>query len=377
MPAEETSSEILRPTFMEVSLSALAENLTLIRSRLQPSTKLMAVVKANAYGHGLIPSANCFLEAGADCLGVAFVEEGIKLRQAGVKAPILVFGGIYGGQIKHFLEYDLALTASSVEKLDTIEAKAKELNTRANVHLKIDTGMERIGVHYYNAEKFLERSLTLTHTNISGVFSHFASAADDDEFTKTQLDRFTEAASYLDGKLQTPPLKHIANSAAAIKYPEAQLDMVRCGIALYGVYPCPSLTKEIALKPAMRLISKVVYFKVVRKGDTVGYGRTWTAPEETRLVTIPIGYGDGYFRSLSNKGEVLIRGKRYPIVGRVSMDQIIVNVFKDNIFNEDEVVLIGSQEKEAISAGELANLAGSYSYEILTATNTRVPRVYV
>ncbi len=271
----------------------------------------------------------------------------------------------------------MELTASSIEKLDAIEAKAKELSVRAKVHLKIDTGMERIGVHYYSADEFLEKACELEHTDIVGVFSHFASAGEDDQFTFEQLARFKECVSKLDGKFEREPLKHIANSAATIKHPEAHLDMVRCGIALYGVYPRASLRGLIELKPAMRLLSKVVYFKVVRAGASVGYGQTWRAEKDTRVVTVPIGYGDGYFRSLSNKGEVLIREKRYPIIGRVSMDQIMVNVFEDEIFNGDEVVLIGSQGQESISAGEVAELAGSYSYEVLTATNNRVPRAYI
>ena len=372
----------LRPTVAEVDLSKLGENLSTIRS-IVGDKKIMAVVKANAYGHGLVPSAKHLLQSGADYLGVAFVEEGIELREAGIKAPILVFGGIFNSQIKNFLDYDLELTASSTEKLDAIEARAKEFGKRAKVHLKIDTGMERIGVHYYSAEPFFERASKLEHSDIVGIFSHFASSGENKDYTMEQLDRFNNCIESfinllpLRGERSERPLLHIANSAATILHPSTHLDMVRCGISLYGVYPHPSIATIVDLKPAMRLVSRVVYFKVVRKGSSVGYGQTWTAEEDTRVVTVPIGYGDGYFRSLSNKGEVLIRGKRYPIVGRVSMDQIMVSVGQDDAFNGDEVVLMGAQGDETITASELAEHAGSYSYEVLTATNTRVPRLYI
>lgn len=369
----------LRPTVMTVALSSLSNNLSAVRDKLG-DCKLMAVVKANAYGHGLIPCAKHFVASGVDYLGVAFVEEGIELRKAGIKQPILVFGGIFDSQIKHFIEYDLDLTASSIGKLQGIEKTAAQLGKKARVHLKVDTGMERIGVHYYSAEPFLKTALDMKNCDIVGVFSHLATAAEDSQFARVQIERFSQCVEYTKQEFLAAgvalPMFHIANSAGAILYPEAQFDMVRCGIALYGVYPDSSLRSEISLTPAMKLLSRVVYFKVVRKGAGVGYGQTWIAPEDTRVVTIPIGYGDGYFRSLSNRGEVLIGGKRFPIVGRISMDQIMVNVGQDSVYVGDEVVLIGSQGSEEISVGELADKASSYSYEMLTATNMRVPRVY-
>ena len=369
----------LRPTVMTVSLGALSSNLMAIRGKLG-TCQLMAVVKANAYGHGLIPCAEHFVKSGVDYLGVAFVEEGIELRKAGIEIPILVFGGIFDSQIKHFLEYDLDLTASSVGKLHGIEKTAEQLGKKARVHLKVDTGMERIGVHHYSAEPFVNSALEMKNCEIVGVFSHLATAAEDSDFAAVQIQRFAKCIDYTKrvfGRAGVDlPMFHLANSAGAILYPEAQLDMVRCGIALYGVYPDTSLRNEIGLTPAMKLHSRVVYFKVVKKGAGVGYGQTWLAPEDTRVVTVPIGYGDGYFRSLSNRGKVLINGKRYPIVGRVSMDQIMVNIGQDSAYVGDEVVLVGSQGDENISVGELADNASSYSYEMLTATNMRVPRVY-
>jgi len=341
----------------------------------------MAVVKASAYGHGLVPCAQHLVKSGASWLGVAFVEEGIELRKAGVQVPILVFGGIFDSQIKHFIDYDLDLTASSVDKLKSIEETASWLGKKARVHLKVDTGMERIGVHYYNADNFISEALNQKNIEVVGLFSHFATAGEDPDFAREQLKRFSSCVEFtkeecLQRGIKTP-LFHLANSTGAISIPEARFDMVRCGIALYGVYPAEFLRQLVKLEPVMKLSSRIVYFKVTKAGAGVGYGQAWKAEKDTRIVTVPIGYGDGYMRSLSNKGEVLIRGKRYPIVGRVNMDQIMVDIGDDSAWVGDEVVLLGEQGSERITASEVAEKAGSYAYEILTATNMRVPREYL
>lgn len=377
MKDEQPTQIELRPTLLEIDLSAIAENFSMIRDRAR-GKKVMAVVKANAYGHGLVACARHLLECGADCLGVALLEEGIELRRAGISAPILVFGGIFTSQIRHFIDFDLELTASSVSKLEAIEETAQLLSKRAKVHLKIDTGMERIGVHHDHAETLFRAVLDCKHCEIRGVFSHFATLNEPDySFASVQLERFLRCRELFQTVCpREQPLFHIGASSAVLRFPEALLDMVRPGIALYGVYPGNSLTESAPLKPAMRLLSKVVYFKVVRKGDGVSYGHTWRAPEDTRVVTIPVGYGDGYSRRLSNKADVLINGKRYPVIGRVCMDQIMVNIGADSAYNGDEVVLLGAQGEEAIRARELAEQIGTSAYEVLTATNTRVPRVY-
>ena len=338
----------------------------------------MAVVKANAYGHGLISCARRLAQEGADYLGVAFVEEGVELRHAGITTPILVFGGIFGAQIKLYLDYDLDITASSLSKLRQIESTARQLRKRARVHLKIDTGMERIGVHYYSAETLLEETLRCPHCDITGVFSHFACADDENlSFTKAQLERFLEVTGLFSRRGLPCPLRHMATSAALLRLKESHLDMVRPGIALYGVYPETHLQQCLPLTPAMRLTSRVVYFKVVKKGAGVSYGQRWVAPEDSRVVTVPIGYGDGYFRHLSNRGAVLIRGCKYPIVGSVCMDQIMVNLGAlGEAYNGDEVVLIGAQGGEHITVNEIADLVGTIPYEVLTSTNQRVPRIF-
>ncbi len=367
----------LRPTVMEVSLQALRDNAQAIRARASTS-RIMAVVKSNAYGHGLIESARTFVASGVDTLGVALVEEGIELRKSGITIPILVFGGIFGTQTQLYIEHDLDITASSCDKLMMIQQAAEALGKRARVHLKIDTGMERIGVHYYSADPLITLAQSCKNCEIVGIFSHFATADDQhNPLYKEQLARFLAVCDAFTQKTGLRPLRHIANSAALIRDPATHLDMVRPGIALYGVLPEPWLAQHISLKAAMRLTSRVVYFKVVRAGAGVSYNHTYTAPHDIRVVTIPIGYGDGFFRGLSNKGSVLIRGKRYPIIGNVCMDQMMVNIDRDEAFNGDEVVLLGTQGDQEISAHELAHHLNTIAYDVLTSTNLRVPRVYI
>ena len=317
-------------------------------------------------------------EIGADYLGVAFVEEGILLREYGIKIPILVLGGVWGNQVPLFLKNDLAITASSIDKINQIDEAASSLKVKAKVHLKIDTGMERIGVHYYNAEKFLEATLKCKNVIVEGIYSHFANADSKDlTHTKLQFERFSEVISFYEKRSLPSPIKHISNSGGILQMPEANLDMVRPGILMFGVYPSSEVPKKIKVKPALSWKSLVIYFKVIKPGHPVGYGLTWQTEKPIRAVTIPVGYGDGYFRNLSNKSEVIIRGKRYPVIGNVSMDQIVANINKDSAYNGDEVILIGSDGNISIACEELAEWAGTIPYEILTNINTRVPRIYI
>lgn len=368
--------EVVRPTVVEVNLTFLENNFINIKSYIG-KTKIMPILKANGYGHGLIRTAELYQQLKADYLGVAVVEEGILLRKNDIKIPILILGGIWGNQIPLFLKNDLTITASSIDKLTQIDETASGMKTKAKVHLKIDTGMERIGVHYYSAEKFIESTLKFKNILVEGIYSHFANA-DSDDLTETskQLGRFQQVLNYLSKYSIEIPLKHISNSAAILRLPEANFDLVRPGILLYGIYPSEKIKKNISVKPALVWKSRVVYFKVIRAGDSVGYGSTWKSDHQIRAVTVPVGYGDGYFRSLSNKSEVIIRGKKYPVIGNVSMDQIVVNIEDNSAFNGDEVILLGESEQEKISAADLAQLAGTIPYEILTNINTRVPRIY-
>ncbi len=365
-----------RPTRIHVDLDALSHNLRALRAH--AGVPVMGIVKANAYGHGLVPVALHLQAQGVEHLGVAFLEEGIALRQAGVQVPILVMGGIFGPQVALFIVHDLEITVSSLDKLRQVERAAEALGRKAAIHLKIDTGMERIGVHSYHAGAFIEAAIASPWCVVKGVYSHLACADDPaSPMTALQLERFLDACAHFDRIGAPMPLRHLANSGGVLHFPETHLDMVRPGIALYGVLPDPASQPTVDLKPALSLVSQVVYFKVVQAGHPVSYGATWTPQCDTRVVTIPIGYGDGYPRSLSSRGEVLIRGHRYPIVGRICMDQFMVDLGpQGTAYNEDNVVLIGRQGDAEIRCEAVAQAAGTIPYEILVGLNDRIPREY-
>ena len=372
------SNEIVRPTLVEVDLNRLAQNFRAIRQHVAPA-RVMPILKANAYGHGLLRLAQLMESLGADYIGVAVLEEGILLRQNGIRMPILVLGGILGNQVPGFLKYDLTITASSVDKLGQVDEIAAHMGVKAKVHLKVDTGMERIGVHYYNADSFLEAALKCKFIEFEGIYSHFANAdLPDLSDARNQLERFHQVLSFYEKhSLPPPPIRHMANSPAILQLPEANFDMVRPGLVLYGVYPSLQIPHSIIVHPALSWKSRVVYFKVILPGHAVGYGSTWQADHMVRAVTVPVGYGDGYFRSMSNKAQVILHGKTYPVVGRISMDQIVINIEWDSAYNDDEVILIGESDGASITCEHLAEWAGTIPYEILTNINTRVPRVYL
>jgi alanine racemase len=364
-----------RPTRIVVDLDAIGHNLAAIRARTR--VPVMAVVKANAYGHGLVPVAKHLETLGVDQLGVAFLEEGIALRAAGVRIPILVMGGIFGPQAPQFIAHDLEATVSSVDKLRQVEAAAEAAGRKAVVHLKIDTGMERIGVHSYSAGPFIEAAVASRWCTVKGVYSHLACADDPaSPMTALQVERFAEACAHFTRLGAPMPVRHLANSGGVLHFPGTWLDMVRPGIVVYGVLPDPASRPTLALRPALSLLSQVVYFKVVKAGRPVSYGATWAPGVDTRVVTVPLGYGDGWPRALSSRGEVLIRGVRHPVVGRICMDQFMVDIGGGSAFNEDEVVLVGRQGGDAITVEDVAATAGTIPYEILTGLNLRIPRQY-
>jgi alanine racemase len=366
-----------RPTRIVVDLDALSHNLHALRAH--AGVPVMGIVKANAYGHGLVPVARHLQAQGVEQLGVAFLEEGVALRRAGITLPILVMGGIFGPQAAQLIAEDLEITVSSLDKLRQVEAAAQALGRQATVHLKIDTGMERIGVHSYHAGPFIEAAVASRWCRVKGVYSHLACADEPGSpMTRQQLERFLEACAHFERIGAPMPVRHLANSGGLLHFPETHLDMVRPGIALYGVLPDPASRPTVALRPAMSLVSQVVYFKVVPAGNPVSYGATWAPPADTRLVTVPIGYGDGFPRALSSRGEVLIRGRRHPIVGRICMDQFMVDIGpQGTAYNEDAVVLIGRQGDQAIGCEAVAQAAGTIPYEILVGLNGRIPREYV
>ncbi len=366
----------LRPTRVEVSLGAARHNLAEVR-RLT-SAGIMPVVKANAYGHGILEMSRFYESEGVDTLAVGFLEEGILLRTNGIKLPILVLGGMLSDQAGEFIQYGLIPTVSSVTKAEQVAAAAREMGVVTGVHLKIDTGMERIGVHRENALPFVERAMSLAGIRVDGIYSHFATAdLPDDTFAQQQLHAFLDLLSELERQGIAIPLRHIANSAGLIRFPESHLDLVRPGLMLYGCSPADWLTEGVDLQPVLSLKSQVAYFKVVAAGRGISYGHRHVTGSQTRIVTVPVGYGDGYDRGLSGQGVVLIGGKRLPVTGTICMDQFMVDLGPDgSAWNGDEVVLIGSQGEESVTVEELARTLGTVPWEVLTRLNTRMPRVY-
>ena len=362
----------VRPTHAVINLSQLHRNVEAIRAHVG-GAQVMPIVKANAYGHGLAEVARSLAPL-VDYIGVAVLEEGIALRQLGIQTPILVLGGIWGDQIPLYLQHNLTMTASSLERLEQIDAAAQALNVKARVHLKVDTGMERIGVHYYSAQGLQEAALKHKNVLVEGIYSHFANAdAADLTHARLQLERFHEVLRFYEQHSLPLPIRHIANSGGILQLPESHFDMVRPGIMLYGVYPSAEVLRTVDVRPALTWKSRVVYFKVVEPGHPVSYGSTWESDHPVRVVTVPVGYGDGYFRSMSDKAWVVIRGQKYPQVGRICMDQMMINIEQGTAYNGDEVTLIG----DSITVENLAEWAGTIPYEILTNIGARVPRVYM
>jgi alanine racemase len=371
------SLDELRPTHLEVDLDRLARNYQQIQAHVG-AARVMPILKANAYGHGLVAVARKLEQIGAPYVGVAYLEEGLRLRQEGVRLPVLVLGGIVGSQIPRFLEADLTLTASSVDKLSAIEECAARRGMRARVHLKIDTGMERIGVHWYSADKLLEAAARAKHLTVEGIFTHFASA-DEGDLTRSllQLERFQEVLQFYPRHGLPTPIRHAANSGAILQLPESHLDMVRPGILFYGASPSTELPLTLPVQQALRWLTNVVFFKVVQAGNPISYGGRFVPAQMTRVITLPVGYGDGYARAMEGRAQVIVRGERRPVIGRICMDQVMVDIGWGSAFNGDEVVLLGGAGPDAIRIEELARWANTIPHEVLTSINTRVPRVYL
>lgn len=372
----------MRPTYLEVNLSQLKQNLQAIRAHVAPA-KVLVVLKANAYGHG-VDGVAPFIAPFADYIGVAIPEEGIHIRRMGIKTPILVMGGTLPEQIPDFLEYDLTLAASSLPLLESAEQAASAARKRLKAHLKIDTGMERIGVREYEARALIEASLKCRHIEVEGIFTHFANsevmslrgARQEHPMTSPliQLERFEEALSvYQTLSEPLPKLRHTANSGATLLYPQSYYDMVRPGVLFYGVYPARDIERSIQVKSALVWKSKVVFSKITEARRGVSYGSLWHSEQPTRILTIPCGYADGYFRRMTNQPKVVINGRKYQQVGRICMDQFMVNAESDDIDVGAEVSLLGN----GITPEDLADWAGTNEYEVMTNISARVPRVFV
>ena len=363
----------MRPTYLEVNLSQLRKNIEAIRAHVAPA-KVMPMVKANAYGHG-VDGVVPFIEPYVDYIGVALVEEGIHLRELGIRKSILVAGATLREQVPLFAEYDLTLTGSSCDLLDIAEEVSRSTGSRIKTHLKIDTGMERVGVREYEAESFILKSSAYRHIDVEGIYTHFANSEPADRtYSFMQLERFQEVLDIFNKhSLPIPPLRHVCNSGGILNLPDAYFDMVRPGVLCYGVYPGDEVDRVIEVKPALTWRSHVAYAKRTRPGRPVSYGSLWQAEAETGIVTVPCGYADGYFRRMTNRAQVMIHQKKYPQVGRICMDQFMVNVGDDDIKVGDEVILLG----DGIAAEDLAQWMGTNEYEVMTNISARVPRVYV
>jgi len=367
-----------RPAWVEVNLDGLSHNVRLLRQHLPMSTELMVVVKANGYGHGAVPVAKAALRNGASWLGVAIVEEGMTLRQAGITEPVLILGQPPKWQAPLVVENDLRVAVCTWEGAKALSAAAKLRDTTARVHVKLDTGMGRLGVLPETAVGFIKGILTLPNLELEGIFSHFATAdAMDETYALRQFEAFVQVTTDLQQVGIEIPIRHIANTAAALRLPQTCLSMVRSGIAAYGLSPMPSLQGLPELMPTLELKAAVSFVHRVPAGSGISYGADYVTHRDTNIVTLPVGYADGYSRLLSGKGEVLLKGKRYPVVGKICMDQCMVDVGDDSISIGDEAVLLGRQGDEFISADELAEKMGTINYEIICMIGGRVPRVYV
>lgn len=359
-----------RPTWAEVDLAALVFNLRRLRARMPAGVRIMFVVKADAYGHGAVECARSAEAArAAEWLGVSSVEEGLALRAAGVRLPILILGSLYPFEsVLAAAAHDLTPVVASLESARRVAEVARRLHRKISVHVKVDTGMGRIGVRPEAAPALVRHLAGLKEVDVEGLYTHLACGEEDEAFSSGQLRSFRGVVDALSREGLRPPLVHAANSAGALKYPSARFDMIRPGLAVYGLQP--------GFSPVLALKSKIVFLKTVPRGATVSYGAVWRARRPTRVATLPVGYGDGYSRALSNRAEVLVHGRRCPVIGRVTMDQTMVDVTgATRAAVGSDVVLIGRQGRERIEAGELARLCGTIPYETTTSISSRVPRV--
>ncbi|GAB4275133.1 MAG: alanine racemase [Candidatus Rifleibacteriota bacterium] len=371
---------MLYQTHVQVHLPNIRSNIENIRKAIGPDRKLLIAVKANAYGHGAVEVSKMAEKSGVDWLGVATVPEGIELRAAGIRLPILKFSPAFFEEMSAAIENDLTLTVIELENIRRLQKVAAELGKTVNVHLKIDTGMGRIGTNSDEAMLLTEEIIkNCPNLKLGGVMTHLPVSDEANKtYTSRQIARFKKIVAIIEEKLNFKfPLVHCANSGAVLAHPDGWLDMVRPGIMIYGFYPSNETPQTIELKPGLSFKTRVAFVKKVPKGSSIGYGRTWIAPEDTWIATFPAGYADGFNRLFSNSGRVLINGKSYPVVGRVCMDQSMCNLGPDSeVKIGDVVTLIGSDGEETISAYEWAEKLKTITYEVTCQINWRVKRYF-
>ena len=368
------------PITAEINLAAFKNNIQELRKTLKPGCRIIAVVKANAYGHGIIKMAESALEFGADSLAVARGTEAVQLRKNDIYSPILVFGYTTDDEIDALIFNNITFTVFDYEMARKINDHALKLNRQAIAHIKIDTGMSRLGfVSKIETLDKIKKIKELPNLLLEGVYTHFADADNyDKHYTLQQLAQFKNFLKLLEDNNINIPIKHAANSAATIDHPDAHFDAVRPGIALYGLYPSEYINKNtVKLKPVMKLKVEVAQVKTIPKGTKVGYGCRFTATEDIKIATLPIGYADGFTRMLKN-GEVLVNGYRAPVIGTICMDQCMINVNKiPNVKAGDEVVIIGKQNGSVIHTEEIAEKLNTINYEVACMISFRIPRIYI
>jgi alanine racemase len=368
-----------RPTWAEIHLDHLAFNLQSVKKRVGENIKYMAVVKADAYGHGALRCAQALERAGIDWFGVALPEEGCELRRNGIRKHILCLGSFWAGQEKELLEYHLTPAIFRLENAERFNRAAREQGVIADIHVKVDTGMNRVGVRFDEIREFAEELKRFTNLRVDGLMTHFAAADNDADFTNLQIRRFNETLEIFHEKGFRPTYKDLANSPGAIAFENAKGNMVRLGGILYGFWAdvLPEDVEPPPLKPVLTLHTKISLLKRVPRGETVGYSRTWTAERDSLIATIPIGYQDGYMRGFSNRARAIVNGKYAGVAGRVSMDWTLIDVTDvADASVGDEVILVGEQNGLQVTTRELAVLCGTNSYEVTCGISPRVPRIY-
>ena len=374
-------------TTVEISRAALTSNLFQFRKQVGNRTKIMAVVKSNAYGHGIQEVSKIVSQNGADWLGINSLEEGMNLREEKIKLPILIMGYIPLAKLGEAIKNNLSFVVYNQETIKQAERQASKLDKKAKVHLKVETGTNRQGIDLKEVVPFAKFCLTLKNIFLEGIYTHYANIEDtlNSDFAMEQLGKFQKALQIIKAAGVKIPIRHTACTAATILYNQTFFDMVRVGIGLYGLWPSRE-TKvsaqerkiEIKLRPVLSWKTKVAQVKEVPKGETIGYGRTFKTSRKTKIAILPVGYWDGYDRGLSNSGRVLIRGRFAPVVGRVCMNMIVVDVTNiPGVKTEDEVALIGKQGKNEITAEEIAQKLGTINYEVVTRINPLLPREVV
>jgi len=362
-----------RPTVAEIDLSAIKHNVETLGSFLKPGVQRLAVVKANAYGHGDAEVARAAIDAGATCLGVALVEEGVKLREAGFDVPIVMLVEPPLAAAHAVVEYGITPSISTTAAAEALSQAAKLHDRTLAVHVCVDTGMHREGFVLADAVRSVHEVAQLPNLEVEGLWSHFALGEQAEHpFTAKQIELFAELCDAVGGI----PVRHLTSSAGIVLYPDSHFDLVRMGIMLYGLYPDEALTTQCELRPAMALRSAVSLTRRLPAGEAISYGLTWAPDHDTTIANIPIGYGDGFARLLSNTGDVLIGNERRRIAGRVTMDTVMANCGDDDVRVGDEVVLIGRQGDEEISATEIAQKVNTINYEVVCSIGPRVPRLY-